>query len=270
MGKSHPKCYARSLNDCSDKISREHYISRTVLEQIKDGLTVSGFPWQEAGERTGVSPSSLTAKILCERHNLALSHLDSQGGRLYRTLDGFNGGFLDSLSKPIDESALFSGRDVEKWILKVLCGGIASGSLRASGAQVSPEIDPVWLDLLFDRKLDWPKGWGFHVVTATTEPIHAYRGLAFEPVFDPNKEKILGVSVAPIGVSFVLTMTTPNYGTGSPIQEGSFRPRRIVFSKPGMMAKKVIEFTWDGRGGGCVIQMVHAGSRRGIFPDRIK
>src|SRR5690242_12271788 len=30
-GHANPECYARSLNDCSEDISKEHYISRNVL-----------------------------------------------------------------------------------------------------------------------------------------------------------------------------------------------------------------------------------------------
>ena len=30
-GHSHPGCYARALADCSDKISREHYVSEKLL-----------------------------------------------------------------------------------------------------------------------------------------------------------------------------------------------------------------------------------------------
>ena len=44
-GFSHPNCYLRETYDCSEQISREHYISRSVLEQLGSVLRVSGMPW---------------------------------------------------------------------------------------------------------------------------------------------------------------------------------------------------------------------------------
>ena len=40
-GFSHPKCYAGGDHNCSEKISREHYDSATVLKQIEFEKTVN-------------------------------------------------------------------------------------------------------------------------------------------------------------------------------------------------------------------------------------
>jgi hypothetical protein len=42
---AHPGCYLRSTADCSRQISREHYISEAVLEQLGRVLRVSGAAW---------------------------------------------------------------------------------------------------------------------------------------------------------------------------------------------------------------------------------
>lgn len=81
---AHPKCYLNGTNDCSEEISREHYVSRAVLEQLGHGIKVTGAPWLAPGISLETTAESLTAKILCRRHNAALSPLDdvaSSGGR---------------------------------------------------------------------------------------------------------------------------------------------------------------------------------------------
>jgi hypothetical protein len=40
-GHSHPKCYLNGTHDCFEQISRKHYMSRAILEQLGDELRVS-------------------------------------------------------------------------------------------------------------------------------------------------------------------------------------------------------------------------------------
>src|SRR5580700_8219664 len=83
-GKSRRRCYAASLLDCSDELDGEHYISEGVLEALGDGpLELTGLPWQQ-GKMQVLRTGSLTAKVLCHRHNLALSALDGVAARLFR------------------------------------------------------------------------------------------------------------------------------------------------------------------------------------------
>src|SRR5690242_17613456 len=63
-------CYAAALADCSNDLSREHYISNALLKRLSiDGkVTVDGFPWQDSGATSKVPPASLTGRVLCRRH----------------------------------------------------------------------------------------------------------------------------------------------------------------------------------------------------------
>ena len=79
-GFSHQNCYLRDTHDCSEQISREHYMSKAVLDQLGSTLRVSGMPWLKPGQTLDTSVASLTAKILCKRHNEALSPLDGEAG----------------------------------------------------------------------------------------------------------------------------------------------------------------------------------------------
>ena len=64
-GFAHPGCYLRDTCDCLEKISREHYMSKGMLEQLDTVLRVLGMPWLKTGQTLDTSVASLTAKILC-------------------------------------------------------------------------------------------------------------------------------------------------------------------------------------------------------------
>ena len=46
---SHPSCYLAGTNDCSERISREHYMSKSVLDQLGNTLRVTGMPLLKPG-----------------------------------------------------------------------------------------------------------------------------------------------------------------------------------------------------------------------------
>jgi hypothetical protein len=76
---AHPGCYARVLNDCSSKLSREHYVSRTVLDLLGDEHRITNASWLLPGQQSKpLATSALGSRVLCEKHNHALSRLDSQ------------------------------------------------------------------------------------------------------------------------------------------------------------------------------------------------
>jgi hypothetical protein len=77
-GFSHPRCYLSDTQDCSEEISQEHYVSRSVLEQIGPKVKVAGMLWLDDDQTLETNVDNLAAKILCKRHNEALSPLDQE------------------------------------------------------------------------------------------------------------------------------------------------------------------------------------------------
>lgn len=77
------ECWAETLGDCSAKLSREHIVSRSLF--IGDTVRVEGLSWCRTGPKE-VGLASLTAKILCERHNSELSAVDAAGAKAFDTL----------------------------------------------------------------------------------------------------------------------------------------------------------------------------------------
>lgn len=123
-GHSNPKCFASILGNCKGDITKEHYVSRNLLTQLGQDITVSGFRWLNQGESRVVGISSLTAKILCKRHNAELSKIDDKIGIFFSTLRKFTTNFNGSKSA----IQVFNGGNIELWALKVVCGFIASGN----------------------------------------------------------------------------------------------------------------------------------------------
>lgn len=74
-------CWAKSLGGCSNKISGEHVISKSLF--WAKNITVEGFSWCPAPKTIGLS--SMVIKNLCTRHNSDLSEVDTEAKRL---LDG--------------------------------------------------------------------------------------------------------------------------------------------------------------------------------------
>jgi hypothetical protein len=69
-GESQGGCYLASSRNCHGGLSREHYVSRALIDA--NNVFVRGMPWQK-DEVQRLSPDNLTAKILCRRHNAALN-----------------------------------------------------------------------------------------------------------------------------------------------------------------------------------------------------
>jgi hypothetical protein len=120
---SHPKCYARALEDCDQQITREHYISRKLLERFED-FEADGFAWLP--EKKSLTATALQSKVLCKRHNEALSPLDDN----ITNLDDMMRRLQDR--KVVGNLAL-DGEDLERWALKVMFGLFASGSSELVG-----------------------------------------------------------------------------------------------------------------------------------------
>ena len=115
------ECWAQSLGDCSDKMSREHIFSEGV--HFADEVTVQGLSWCEDQPRT-VGLSSLTAKILCKKHNSDLSFADAAAISTIKffeeaiRLHGFR-----SKYRPANwtrRNFKVNGYELESWFLKTL------------------------------------------------------------------------------------------------------------------------------------------------------
>jgi hypothetical protein len=119
-GFSHAKCYMLNTRNCSENISGEHYMSKSVLDLFCAKTVRVGFPWNDVGAGTTVSVENLTSGILCERHNHALTPLDAVAIQAFSNL--FDAMIYVTRKSLATKRAFYaaSGEGLELWALKLL------------------------------------------------------------------------------------------------------------------------------------------------------
>lgn len=232
---SREKCYANSLNDCCNKLSREHFISHNLLHHlnINNRLSVSGLSWTGVDTKT-ISPRALASNILCERHNNALSGLDSIALRLFRALDESD---LSDTNKK--ELILFCGHDLERWLLKTLCGLIASKSLVLTD-DVELDIQREWLEILYGKS-EFTDEAGLYICKTTGHAFSGVHGVEAQVIV--NKGKVSGLGLKICGYELVLSMSGfPSRVFDS--RDFAYRPLEL-YAIRGEHEKSVM-FSWEG------------------------
>jgi len=166
-GFAHQGCYAAVTNDCSSKLSNEHWLSKGILLSAGDGqpVCISGFSWQPNHEDS-FSAERLGSKILCRRHNTALARLDRTALRVFNALRRYQQDLLVKPDPHGNEFFLASGEEIERWLLKMLWGATAAGVIAVNGKKVTEltgSVDRASLaDYLF-RDGPLPDQWGLYV-----------------------------------------------------------------------------------------------------------
>jgi hypothetical protein len=132
-GFANERCYAAPLNDCSKKITGEHTLSHSVLRELSPTgvIEVNGLLSRPLEQFVSVPISGFTCNILCDRHNSALSPLDAIGNRFFRSFKTINAELSDKSKKPRSRPYLFNGHDIERYILKALCGDGFAGKMNS-------------------------------------------------------------------------------------------------------------------------------------------
>jgi hypothetical protein len=228
-------CYADRLSDCGPKLSREHYISESLLHVLNTnaGLRVSGLNWQDGQEMT-LPPSALAARILCDRHNSALSPLDAIAVRLFHAFTE-----VAVAGSGRRELILFCGHDIERWLLKTLCGLAYSGNLGVdSGIDIS--IPDWWLAILFGQA-NFADGQGLYVCNEKGHKFEGPRGVMLRSIV--GKRRITGLSMYVCGYELILSM--------SGFASRHFDGRTVVYRPLELHAtahefEKSVVFSWSG------------------------
>ena len=140
------KSWAKLLGNC-DSSSREHLVSAGLYPD--EIMTVSGL--SRCSSPKDVHINNLTSRILCEKHNNALSPLDKIGvrsmntfrdvSRLWRARSDAN-----TTKRWTKQTFQINGRGLERWCLKTLINVVCSEgeySLGADAAEDDMPSDPL-------------------------------------------------------------------------------------------------------------------------------
>ena len=141
-GITHPRCFASADANCSIHISKEHVVSATLLRQFAHNgwAKISGLRWQKEKTFDLFPVKRLASKVLCTRHNSALSPLDAEIDDFSRVV-----GEIDrSIGKADFRDYVISGDNIQLWMLKTVIGMSEAGYIRGS-------IRPGCIDILYGR-----------------------------------------------------------------------------------------------------------------------
>ena len=218
-GHKHARCFALGDANCSPKISREHFISATLLRQIQlnDTAKIAGLRWQQPEAFNVLPLKGLASNILCERHNTALSPLDAAIGGFSQTIGDFDRALHPAATDPSFERRDFCGEDLERWMLKCLIGMSVSGNIGGT-------LKSGCVNLLYDR-IVWPKGWGLYWQHDGTLPKFHSESFIFETAVHPRTEVIMLVRFTMRGMPLALCLDKPD----DPRAFGILRPSAISF-----------------------------------------
>ncbi|MDX6288040.1 MAG: hypothetical protein QOG53_3525 [Frankiales bacterium] len=203
-------------------------------------------PWQQ-GKEHQLSPKSLGANILCERHNHALSGLDAVAGVAFSVLRDFQADLRTQAEPHGDEFALVHGNDLERWLLKLFWGAAVAGVIGKTGQPIKgirSNVDPARLARVLFRRKELPPGWGLYMAGKPNVPFSGEAEVAVDPQTGPDGTLWAGtVELGAVAFRFALGVPDPQEG-----RELNHHPQGICISTPDRRVQKVLALGWDDGG----------------------
>ena len=212
----HESCYLSPLGNCGAKMTREHFISRNILERI----TTSTLKFENAAHFFGgkatveIGVDAFSSKVLCDSHNSALSGLESAAGLAFSTIELLAANFVHSAASPaaVKSFHIASGLDMERWLLKVYCGLVAAGKIRTLSGNVLRH-DPLQAYLLQsimgNACLCAPLG--LHIHSFVGQRLESGR-VSFGTIKLTDGSDEVGGLILSLGVMNFVLITSPKFG----------------------------------------------------------
>jgi len=240
---AHPACYLARTNNCSTGRSREHYVSEAILKRFEQ-LSVSGMPWQNRDQAQTLPGNALVANILCERHNGALSPIDSMGLRAFDAFISAADYAVHQRHSGRASHFLISGEALELWMFKLMAGIHFGGIAKADG-KVSRDNHDFPLDATIQAlsTSELPTTAGL-IVTQNSGLVKP-KQISVAPLITTQDSRIIGVRVQFGALTFETTIVPPPIFASHRAQLASLRrPRVVDFVGPARDARVVL--TWPG------------------------
>ncbi len=242
------QCYAAHHRNCVGKISKEHFLSDSVLREFGTSVKVSGFYWITKGDSKSLTSATIGSNILCQGHNSALSPLDDEAHKLFRIALDFAEAGRRNASE--NEFRLFAGEDIERYVLKAMIGAVSSASLAAGGQQIrvnrASDGHKVLVDLLFGWQTI-PEGMGLYVLATSQQRQTVRKHIETYLLMDANDRKaIVGIYMNIFGLPLAFLFRAPS-GPTLPFDDAIYRPGSVAFHEPNG-AVRHIQLSWEGQG----------------------
>jgi hypothetical protein len=210
------RCYLSSLGNCSTKISKEHFISRNILEKITSStLKIENAAHFFGGKSTlKIGIDAFASKVLCDHHNSALSSLDTVAGLAFARIESLTADALRSATARDATRSLYivSGIDIERWLLKVYCGLVAAKKIRTQSGAILLE-DPLQTYLLSSlmgyASLCSPLG--LHIHSFPGQQLQSGR-ISFSTIMLTDGSDQVGGLMLSLGLINFVLITSPKFG----------------------------------------------------------
>jgi hypothetical protein len=238
-------CYLAITSDCGPKLTAEHFVSKIVLRAFSGGVRVSGLPGHAPGEELGIGIESGGSNILCDRHNSALSGLDTEAGQFFTVLQDIDRDFAAGASSHKGICHLVSGEVLELWALKAACGFYYSGIAVRDGVKLR---DTHAID--FEQVLralhhhHWGTGAGLYLHANIGSTAVSRDTLSLMPAVSNVENRFVGMSLLFHGLKFELVLDVKSIA--APRWPGLiYHPSHLIFQDG--VRRHIIQLTWrDG------------------------
>jgi hypothetical protein len=180
-------------------------MSKSVLEAIGPDIAIDGVPWLPGGKKKRIGINSLTANILCKRHNQTLSPLDDAAGKFFRKLQAIH---VDLQHKSLSRKhslVIMSGETAELWMLKLACGLFYSKNAAEDGARliVDHHLNEKLVQEALFRSL-WHDGCGLYMKAPQGPRTPDTDAISMEPLIAWSENQVVGSAVTFAGLEFQL------------------------------------------------------------------
>jgi hypothetical protein len=228
---AHPKCYANIFNECSQNISKEHFISQSILNKF-EVIYPADIEYLKGILKKPIKPNMLSVNCLCEYHNSLLSPLDSMIGHFFesttRFYDELNTGFV------------FKGKNLELWFTKCLIGYLATNKLSHNGVKFSiTDLDPSLLNFLF-RGEPLPSEYGLYYADYVGKKSGFSKRFKLQALFLDNK--FSGISILFGGFKFYFSLEKRERAFNEKISNAVVLYRPKLFKK--VSSRDFIKIEW--------------------------
>jgi hypothetical protein len=239
-GYAHPNCYLACTANCSAGISREHYISKALLKAMNQEIVQIGLPWEAPGAAVNYGLNSMTSKVLCERHNNAMSPLDAHAAHFFRTIRGIYYDLMRISDAATASWHLLGGTALELWCVKTLCGmyysTIASSNRQSLHRTHSLNVD-LFAEALARKTLTAPSAL---YARATEGAFQSH--ISFAPLSVDNESRTIGIRVAFFSCEFEVILDSRNVDMTSLRRHAAFRPWCLLFQQS--KRRHIVTMTW--------------------------
>ncbi len=246
------ECWASSIGSCTDKISREHIVSRGLFEG--DIVMVKGFSWCRDEPRK-IGLSSLTSKILCEKHNADLSVVDQEGASAFKYFREFMR--LSNVRKDRNPQLWkvmrysIDGPILERWFLKTLINISVNENLPIGEGSHPGRPTEELVGSVFGLR-PFSGHAGLYSIARAGQNLHLTDTVMFAPLFK-DKAFVAGGFFAFRGFKFLMYLLpetppaplTDIWFNGEPIGMSQLKYHlRCIEERHGNHLSQFVEFNW--------------------------